>query len=278
MKEYTFLVWNTARKSMYKEISELAKMTKADFIILIESDAIPSQMISNLTISTGNKYYYSNNKMKFSNGHLYSLFDDSKIRNLTAHPRYIIKEVRLPETNFNLCILHLPSKNNWGNSLDHDSLCTEINEDINHYENINGHKKSIITGDFNMNPFDNGIINAKGLHSVMDRKIAEREKRSIYEKDYHFFYNPMWSFYGVQGKSRLNGTNYFNSSKFVNYYWNMYDQVLVRPKLLENFEDNDVQIIEHTLTKDLTYLYRNEIRIDTDISDHLPITFKLNFK
>lgn len=262
---------------MYKEVAEIANEIHADFIILIENSSIPSQMMSKLEITTGKKYYYSNNRLRFENGHLYSLFDDNKVRNLTAHPRYTIKEIRLPETNFNLCMVHLPSKNNWGNSLDHDSICIELMDDINHYESVNGHKKTIVTGDFNMNPFDNGIINAKGLHSVMDRKIAERGKRKIYEKDYYFFYNPMWSFYGEEGKSRVNGTNYFNTSKFVNYYWNMYDQVLIRPTLLEYFKDKDVQIIDSSLSMNLTYDYNGETRIDTTISDHLPITFKLKF-
>ncbi len=274
--ELTFIVWNTNRKALYEEVSDLAFEHQADFIILIENLGVSSQMIDYLEMKTNNTYLYHKNTLRFENGHLYTKSNFNNIRTLNEHQRYSIKEITLSGETFNLVIVHLPSKNNWGNSADHDAICSVLKQDIDYFENDNGHQKTIVLGDFNMNPFENGMINAMGLHSVMDRNIAETKYRKIYDEDYEFLYNPMWSFLGSKGKSNINGTNYHNTSKYMNYYWNMYDQVLLRPDLLNYFNEDDLEIISKINGIDLTKTVNNTKRINTDVSDHLPIKFKLN--
>lgn len=275
--EKSFIIWNTKRKALYDEVSDLAFEQNADFIILIESTAVPSQMIDYLEIKTNQKFYYHKNTLQFENGHLYSKFKTNDVRTLTEHKRYSIKEIKTENEIFNLGIVHLPSKNNWGNSADHDAMCTVLKRDIDYFENDNGHKKSIIVGDFNMNPFENGLINATGLHSVMDREIAETKSRNIYDDEYEFLYNPMWSYLGTKGKGTVNGTNYHNTSKFMNYYWNLYDQVLIRPDLLKYFNEDQLEIITEINGTSLTKRVKETTRIDDSISDHLPVRFKLKF-
>jgi hypothetical protein len=80
-----------------------------------------------------------------------------------------------------------------------------------------------------MNPFEDGIVAANGLNAVMSRDVAARESRRVQRKDYTFFYNPMWGHFGdaTDGPS---GTFYRGSSEQVEYFWHMFDQVLIRPE------------------------------------------------
>ena len=64
-------------------------------------------------------------------------------------------------------------------------------------------------------------------------------------KAYPFFYNPMWSRFG-DGNPGPPGTFYHRRSEHHVYFWNMFDQVLIRPSLLHRFDLEDPLIIEHT--------------------------------
>ncbi len=57
----------------------------------------------------------------------------------------------------------------------------------------------------------------------------------------------------------------------------MYDQVLVRPQMLENFDDSKLFIIEKINGVSLVKVKRTVLTINDEISDHLPLNFKLNF-
>jgi len=55
--------------------------------------------------------------------------------------------------------------------------------------------------------------------------------------------------------------------------WYMFDQVLIRPDLLDYFDIQDLRIL--TSDGDTNFLSRNGIP-RKEISDHLPLIFKLN--
>ena len=89
--------------------------------------------------------------------------------------------------------MHGPSK---ASGWEEDSLAmqaTEFADDIAHVEENAGHQRTILVGDFNMNPFETGMVAARGLHGVMSRHIAQRGSRTVQGRSYPFFYNPMWS-------------------------------------------------------------------------------------
>jgi len=138
-----------------------------------------------------------------------------------------------------------------------------------------GHSRSIVVGDFNMNPFEAGMVGAEGLHAVMDRRIALRSTRSVLGQKYRFFYNPMWNLLGDRNHSP--GSYYYDSGTYVNHYWNIFDQVLLRPDLLETFNpDTDIRLLKSV---DGTQLTReHDGRPNVRISDHLPIVLNLESK
>jgi hypothetical protein len=123
-----------------------------------------------------------------------------------------------------------------------------------------------------MNPFESGVVGAEGLHAVMDQRIARKISRTVRGEEKFFFYNPMWSYLGDY-PSGPPGTYYYSSSRQVNFFWNMFDQVIIRPELLEFFDQGSLRIL--TLAGSTNLLNSSGVP-DTKISsDHLPIMFGL---
>ena len=65
-----------------------------------------------------------------------------------------------------------------------------------------------------------------------------------------FFYNPMWSKFGDAGPAPP-GTYFRNKGEDVNYFWHMFDQVLVRPALLDSLPNDGVSIVSRVGDMDL---------------------------
>jgi hypothetical protein len=107
------------------------------------------------------------------------------------------------------------------------SSSIEIANQINLCEEEQKHTRTIVIGDFNMNPFELGLVSPDAFHAVMDQQVAATTK-TVRKKIKKFFYNPMWSCLGDMSKG-TSGTYYYSSSKIPSYYWNTFDQVLIRP-------------------------------------------------
>ena len=56
-------------------------------------------------------------------------------------------------------------------------------------------------------------------------------------------------------------------------FWNMFDQVLIRPELLDRFCNEDLEILETDGKKSLVNPSKTPRK---KISDHLPILFRLS--
>ena len=144
-----------------------------------------------------------------------------------------------------------------------------LSEEIRKYESDLSTNNTIVIGDLNMNPFDDGISGVLGLNAVMDLNIAKRTVRRYESEDYPYFYNPMWYFMGHP--QHANGTIYYNKQDNP-LYWHMFDQVLLRPALAVGFNHNNLAIIT---TIGSTSLLDSQGVIDNKYSDHLPICITL---
>lgn len=123
-----------------------------------------------------------------------------------------------------------------------------------------------------MNPFEAGIVGAIGLHAVMSQSIARKGSRKIQGTDYPFFYNPMWGHFGDRNAGP-DGTYYYQRAEQVNYFWNIFDQVLIRPELIDVFAKDELQILDHDGVESL--VTPQNIPDSVNSSDHLPILFRL---
>lgn len=136
-----------------------------------------------------------------------------------------------------------------------------------------GHSRTVLVGDLNMNPFQGGVIAANGLHAVMDRTIALRRSRTVQARRYPFFYNPMWGLFG-DATAGPPGTHFYENASHDMLFWNMYDQVLIRPDLLPYFHNEELKILTEDDT--VSFLTHRGLPDASGVSDHLPILFKLH--
>ena len=180
--------------------------------------------------------------------------------------------MKLPGTeNFLLVAAHCVSK--LDASGDSQAMqAVEFAAEIIRAENDVRHSRTIVAGDLNMNPFEAGMVAANGLHGVMSRDLALEREREVQNKFYRYFYNPMWSLLGDASPGPA-GTHYYRRAEMVNYFWNMYDQVLLRPDLLSSFRNGDLEIV--CSDGQNSFLKRSGLPDDKRFSDHLPIAFKL---
>jgi len=170
-----------------------------------------------------------------------------------------------------LACVHLPSKLN--RSPDSQLLdCFDLARQIGVEEQRAGHSRTIVVGDFNLNPFENGMVSSSGLNSVMSRQVASRGSRTVDDRVLPFFYNPMWTRFG----DGVDTTSYFyDASEPVNYYWNIFDQVLIRPELANRFDTTKLEILRDAGPISLV---SGNGRPDRRVgSDHLPIRFEVEF-
>ena len=58
------------------------------------------------------------------------------------------------------------------------------------------------------------------------------------------------------------------------YFWNIFDQVLIRPDLLDLFRNEDLSILSNDGVE--SFLTERGLPDKTVASDHLPIIFKLD--
>ena len=172
--------------------------------------------------------------------------------------------------------VHLQSKLN-GNTEDNKRQeASRLSNEIADFENtVSKVNHTFVCGDFNMNPFELGMITCDALNSVMDREVVIK-KNGIRKKDnesYKFFYNPMWSCLGDSSIGQSSGTYFDMSNKTDTIYWNMIDQVIIRKELIDVFDISKLKIVTKGNNYDLLDRYAC---INRKISDHLPILFNLN--
>jgi hypothetical protein len=106
----------------------------------------------------------------------------------------------------------------------------------------------------------------------MDQRIARGVHRIVQDRAYPFFYNPMWSLLG-DGSRGAPGTFFYQNGEHQVYFWNMFDQVFLRPTLLDRFRMDDLAILDHNGVQSLlTETGRPSARVG---SDHLPLLFRL---
>jgi hypothetical protein len=266
-----FLFWNLNKKEdLTANITSLAELHQIDVFMFAECAMPVHKILRALNTNGESEYYYvPTNCEKIV---IFSKFSDEFIHPVLESDRLTIQHLQLPgSTSILLAVTHLVDKQNW----DEDSQnaeCTVIADNIEKAENTVEHSRTILVGDLNMNPFQAGVVNARGLHAVMTRNIALEGSRIVQGKSYKFFYNPMWSLFG-DGTGGPPGTYYQRKSIHKVYFRNMLDQLLIRPELLSAFDNENLIIIDNDGTISLATEggYPNK-----KYSDHFPIKFQLN--
>ena len=235
----TFLYWNTNRKPLHTEIRALAEAHEVDVIILSEFAGSPATLIERLNSGRLKDFQFAPGECERIQ--IFTRFSSSFLRPKYEDDWISIRQLKLPaRMEILLVAAHLPSKRYW--SEDSQALqCPELARTIMEQEENVGHQSTLLVGDLNMNPFEKGMASANGMNAVMSRQVASRKSRTVMSRPYPFFFNPMWAHFGDR-QERPPGTYYYERSDLVNYYWNVFDQVMVRPELMDRFDGRRVRI------------------------------------
>ena len=173
-------------------------------------------------------------------------------------------------SHLTLVMVHLPSKL-YQSDGDQAELAGVLANDIADVEQSAGDSRTVVFGDFNMNPFEAGVVGATRLHAAMTREIAGRGHRVVQGRGYPFLYNPMWGFFGDLSPGPPGTCYYDQSGRPLNYFWNLFDQVLIRPDLIPEFRHDRLAVL--TSAGDTSLLSAAGRPIP---SDHLPLLFQID--
>jgi hypothetical protein len=266
-----FAFWNICKNGLEDKLVSLVNERQIDVLILAESQLDRNVFLNKLNLGTAG---FSSPTVNCRKIQLFTRFDASFVEPRLDEARYSFQRIKLPgRQDFLLVMVHLPSKLNYAAKSQHTS-CRKLARLIREEEEMVGHRRTVVVGDFNVNPFEDGFVETEGMHAVMSKSVAAKLSRQVEGANYPFFYNPMWRHFGSHTNARPAGTYYLSKAEHLVYFWNMFDQVLVRPELLNGFSDEELQIVTDIGG---VALLRRDGTIDTSHSDHLPITFSIQF-
>ncbi len=267
----TFLFWNLNKKPLERLVADLAELHEVDALILAENEIPTHVMLESL--NRRDDFMFHQTHSQSEKIVIYTRFSGDFLQEVFDSPRLTIRRLRLPEREeVLLAAVHQPDKFHWRDD-SQSQECGALALKILSVEKQEGHGRTVLVGDFNMNPFEAGMVSAIGLNAVMTRALAERQQRKVQDREYPFFYNPMWGHFGDASEGPP-GTYYNRRSEHVVYFWNMFDQVLIRPALLSIFRNEELKILSAIGERSL--VTTRGVPDRSVGSDHLPILFSLD--
>lgn len=272
MSGINFLFWNVNRKPLEERIRRIVRSNSVDLVILAEC-TIPSENLTKAMSAAETGAFYlvpgSADELRLYTRLPIEGWAPIYREPLDAWLGFRIVAPPIPELL--LFATHLPSKLHTD---EQDRLldASLLGEDIRRFEEQEKHNRTLLVGDMNGNPFEAPIVWAGGIHGVMTRDVARREVRVVRGREYPVLYNPMWGLLGDR-TSGPPGTYYRSSSQTVNYFWNTFDQVLLRPAIMDRL--SELKILESDGEESL--LTPNGLPDAVNGSDHLPLFFRLEW-
>jgi hypothetical protein len=286
----TFLFWNlggavTSSLRLARLRDSLQRLTASytvDVLLLAECPLESADLLPALNRSSPPRFQEPDPASQCERVVLYPRFSRRFLRIRSESATYTCRELRLPARERLLLVAaHLKSKLHSSDESQAQAL-PGLSSMIRLQEERLEHDRTVVIGDLNMNPFETGLVSAEGLNAVMTRGIASAGSRKVDAVSYPYFYNPMWSHFGDSTHDvhppgspdhEPPGTCYYRQSESRWFFWNMFDQVLIRPSLLPAFRSRHVKI----LTGDgfASFITAAGLPDSRNFSDHLPILFRL---
>lgn len=271
---FTILFWNVNGKNLSAPAARIAAARLADIVLLAEAaDPLAYLNALNADAETGGFFLLSSS----SRLTWLARVPDAGLPVVREKTHYSIRRLpALVPVRSELLVIgvHLPSKRHQPEeSKGLPEMARRLARAIRRAERDAGHTNTVVVGDFNMNPFEEGMASASGLHGLMTRELAEREPRTVLGQRYRAFYNPMWQAYGRR-LGGVPGTCFYSTRQALCYFWNVFDQVLVRPTLLDRVGDDAVTIVDNDGTGSMLTPAGRPSR--DRYSDHLPLVVRLD--
>lgn len=270
-----YLFWNTMNNNLQNNKSvliEIINYYSCDFIALAEYNENISELVSDIN-KLGKKKYYIFDYIGYTNQDRIKIITTYKQENVNLYYDegyykilYMDHDILRKQL---VAVVHLPSKSNDASGA--KEVAMRLKQQIEHYEELINTTNTIILGDFNMNPYEEWMVASYGLHAISSKNdVLSKDERKIYHKNCKMFYNPMWSFMGEYSKTH--GSYYYRSGSFC-YFWNTFDQVIIRPNLISYLKEAEIEIL--TSINGINLCKDNGRPNSDKYSDHLPLIFEI---
>ena len=174
-------------------------------------------------------------------------------------------------STYELWFVHLTSPINADDASSlQTAVARELREAVEEREVLRSNSATIAIGDFNMSPYSRGMTDPTTLNAAACRTAA-KGTRTVRSRKHNYFFNPMWEILGSRTADQQPGSfykRYDNSAIF----WHLYDQVLLRPELVDRMVPDSPWVMT---TAGTLGLVKPRWAIDSQFSDHLPIAISL---
>lgn len=260
--------WNVGRREeIDSAIVQLVEASGADLLVLAEYTADGSSLIR--ALNDRGVRFNRHIRVGCDTISIFADFPSERLKVKAETSRYTLRELALPNSVPVLfAFVHLQSKLH-ADETTQAFIADKLRRTIEEVEESTRNRFTIVLGDFNMNPFDKGMITASALHAVSSSRFASKGSRTVLGSERRFFYNPCWSLLG--DREEPPGTYFYSSSQEYALFWHTFDQVILRPSLLSRFNRSSLRV--HTAAGE-TDLLSSSGR--PKISDHLPISFEID--
>ncbi|MCZ7648471.1 MAG: endonuclease/exonuclease/phosphatase family protein [Planctomycetota bacterium] len=223
------LFWNTHSKAPDESIARIMKTRVVDLAILLEYVGHLTSLLEMLNRESVEFHLVPSlveDRFVFL-----SRFDSSFFPIAHESPRLVLRRLSMPALpELLIGTVHGPDMRNH-NSDARLQEAFHLVQAVREAEGKVGHARTVLVGDFNASPYEPAMVTAAAFNAMPSRKIAARIDRTVQNRTYPFFYNPMWSRLGDDSKGPP-GTFYYDGGDATNVYWYMLDQVLLRPEAL----------------------------------------------
>ncbi len=264
------LFWNVGGTDRAELIAKAVVERELDVVVLAEPGSTSDHISATLATNAGTNFLYPDSIVKRLQVFVRSSELCLEEIHASASGRLTVRKLVIGGVEFLFAAAHLVSKRNWNESSQQFEVQVLASE-IRDVEQRQGHRRTILVGDLNVNPFEHGVIAASGLHALMVKADVASGSRIVQDSEYPFFYNPMWGLFGDRTPGPA-GSYYYRGGEQVSYDWNLFDQMLIRPDAVQLVNEN-VELITRIADVDLA---TDRGRPSRDVgSDHFPLYFSL---
>lgn len=263
------MFWNVGNAPA-QVIAHLAKSEGIDILVLAELRHGVATCLEALN-AEGRSTYHAN-LSQCPRITIYSTYSDQYL-STAADTKYMTVRVLSPPIGrpFLLVGIHMRSKLHQSSESHSLSLLPAAHE-IRAAEARFRTQHTVVMGDFNADPYEASIVAATGFHGVMTRQRAQLGARMTSGVEQPFFYNPMWSYLGDLSQGPP-GTYHYAHGEEVERFWHSFDQVLLRPAMLEHFKEDSVRVV--TQSGSLNLAGKDGYPAADKLSDHFPVVLTL---
>lgn len=263
-------MWNTNRVPAAHLCSALVHEHNANVLIVLEALEPKATYLDFLNEDGSGRWHLSPGLCERID--MYTRFPQEMSRVEAESKHYTVRSIHLPGfPTVTLVGVHLQSKLHQ-NEKSQQFEAMSVMKVVRDHEARVGHRRTVITGDFNMDPYEIGMVSTLGFHGLASRRTVQEGHRVVMGDAYDLFFNPMWGHFG-DGSARPHGTYRYWSAEHVCQEWHLFDQVLVRPELMNSLPSASVLILETIGKTPLT-----SSRGVPCVSDHLPLMFGLSIQ